>query len=225
MMTSNNDLSTPLLGNRLPRHHERDDEQDAEYDEEVCMIGHADSSQEVSQDEQSSAADDESPSSWWFANCVLALVVSTLLFCQFGIAFHMFPAEATAGLCWSEVSYSIVLYAIVAALYRESVKDCDMYMADTCYSITVLLFEILMDTILGLVLFDKVVAAFWLLQCGILFLAVATATSNTAAMKIRLLLSVSVTPSTSSTAADDTTRPISSNLKTTINSLHSAQMV
>jgi hypothetical protein len=224
MMTSTNDLSTPLLGN-LPRHHERDDEQDAEYDEEVCMIGHADSSQEESQDGQSSAAGDESPSSWWFANCVLALVLSTLLFCQFGIAFHMFPAEATAGLCWSEVNYSIVLYAIVAALYRQSVKDCDMYMADTTFYSIIFLPEILMDTILVLVLFYKVVAAFWLLQCGILFLAVATAAS-----KIRLLLSVSVsvTPSTSSTAstaADDTTRPISSNLKTTTNSLHSAQMV
>jgi hypothetical protein len=223
MMTSTNDLCTPLLGN-LPRHERRGDEQDAEYDEEVCMIGHANSSQEESQDEQTRAgAGDESPSSCWFSNCLLALVVSTLLFCQFGIAFHMFPAKATAGLCWSEVNYSIVLYAIIAALYRQSVKDCDMFMSDTFYSVTVLLPEILMDTILGLVLFDKVVVAFWLLQCGILFLAVASAASK------MQLLSVSITPSTSSTAstADDiTTRPISSDHhKTARNSLRAAQMM
>jgi hypothetical protein len=83
--------------------------------------------------------------------------------------------------------------------------------------------EILMDTILGLVLFDKVVVAFWLLQCGILFLAVASAASK------MQLLSVSITPSTSSTAstADDiTTRPISSDHhKTARNSLRAAQMM
>jgi hypothetical protein len=155
-MTSTNDLSSPLLGN-LPRHeheHERG-EQDAEYDEEVCMLDHDSSSQEDSQDQQ--------------INCALAIVMSALLFLQFGIPFYMSPAEATECLRWSVVNYSIVLYVIAATLYRQSVKDCDI--SDMFYSATLLLPEILMDVMLCLVLFDKVVAAFLVLQFGILCLA------------------------------------------------------
>jgi hypothetical protein len=219
-MTSTSNLSIPLLGN-LPREHERDEQDAADYDEEVCMIlVHEDSSQQEEYQQNEQSSDHESPSSWWFANCALALVVSALLFLQFGIAFHMFPAAATAGLRWSVVNYSIVLYAIVAALYRQSVKDYDTFLSDASYSPTVLLPELLMDTMLCLILFDKVVAAFWLLQCGIvLFLAVSVAAS-----KIRLVLIA-----TRSTSTDDDTyihtmtRPISSNRKTT-NSPRTAQI-
>jgi hypothetical protein len=217
-MTSTNELFTPLLGN-LPRHEapappREDDEQDEEeYDDKVCMIlGGRNSSQEEefqAENEQSSGAGDESERFFWCSNWTLVLFVSALLFQQFGIAFHMFNVEAVTGLRWSVVKYSIVLYAIVAPLYRASVKDCydditmHTVMTDAFYSAIVLLPEILMDTMLGLILFDRVVAAFWLLQFGTLFLAASVVVSS-----IWLVLVAKRSSSTSAAAAtddDDTT--------------------
>jgi hypothetical protein len=226
-MTSTNELFTPLLGN-LPRHEapappREDDEQDEEeYDDKVCMIlGGRDSSQEEesqAENEQSSSAGDESERFFWCSNWTLVLFVSALLFQQFGIAFHMFNVEAVTGLRWSVVKYSIVLYAIVAPLYRESVKDCydittKTMMSDAFYSATVLLPEILMDTMLGLILFDRVVAAFWLLQFGTLFLAVSVVASS---IWLLLVATRSSSTSTAATDDDDTTGPMISNHRKTL---------
>jgi hypothetical protein len=121
-MTFTNDLSNPLLGNlsrrELELEHEHD-EQYAEYDEEVCMRGSKsivhNSSQEESDNERSS---DECQSNWWFDGCsLLSIFVSTLLSLQFGMALYKSPVEATTGLSWW--NYCIVLYVIVAALYRQ----------------------------------------------------------------------------------------------------------
>jgi hypothetical protein len=183
-MTFTNDLSTPLLGN-LPRReleHERG-EQYAEYDEEVCMLRSSKSivhvsSQEDSENEQSS---DECQTNWWLDSCSLvSIFVSTLLSLQFGMAFYASPVEATTGLRWSEVNYCIVLYVIIAAIYRQSVIDCDI----SC-PLTLILPVILMNNMLFLVLFDEVVAAFFLLLGSMLCLA-----AFTVASKIQLLFLV-----------------------------------
>jgi hypothetical protein len=179
-MSSTNDISIPLLRN-LPRHEHKRDEQFADYDEEVCMRGSEsiahDSSPEESHNEKSG---DQSRISWWFDSCVLSIVVCFLVFLQFGIVFYTTPVEATTGLRWSMVIYRIVLNVLSTVLYRQSLKDCDM-----SYAATLLLPEILIDTMLYLVLFDKGVATFWLLLAGMLCLALFVA-----ANRIRLLLIV-----------------------------------
>jgi hypothetical protein len=159
-MTSTNDLSAPLLGN-LTQH--ECDERDAEYDDkDGCIscslkIGHDDT--EESEDSQSSSNDEET--------CFLsAFTLHVFLFVQFGMAFSTSPVEATTGLSWSVVNYSIILYAIISAIYRQAIKDCK----PTC-STVVLLPEILIDIMLLLVLFNKVVAAFLVLLVSILCLA------------------------------------------------------
>jgi hypothetical protein len=65
------------------------------------------------------------------------------------------------------VNYCIVLNVIFIALYRQSAKDCGMP-----YAVTLLLPELLMDIMLCLVHFDKVVAAFWLLLGSMMCLTV-----------------------------------------------------
>jgi hypothetical protein len=228
-MTSTNNLSTPLLGN-LPRHEPRDEQDAEEYDEEVCMIlvQHADSSQqeEESQENEPCSDGDESQSDFWCSNCALVLIVFALLFLQFGIAFHTLPAEKTACLRWSVVNYSIVLYALVAPLYRQSVKDYEMCMSDEFYSITALLPEILMDTMLLLILFDRVVAAFWLLHVSTLFLAVFVLAAST--IPVLIVTNTNTSSAFSATDDNDITRSISnssSSKTTTTNSLRTAQIV
>jgi hypothetical protein len=99
------------------------------------------------------------------------MFVYTLLSLQFGMALSKSPVEATLGLSWSVVNYCIALYVIIAALYCQSVIDCDI----SCLS-TLLLTVILINNMLCLVLFDEVVAAaaFLLLVSSMLCLATFT---------------------------------------------------
>jgi hypothetical protein len=184
-MTFTNDLSTPLLGNpsrrelELKLEHERD-EQYAEDDEEVCMRGSKlivhDSSHEEYENEQSS---DKYQTNWWFDSCsLLSMFVSTLLSLQCSMTLNNSTVEATTVLSWSVVNYCIVLYVIIAALYRQSVIYCGI----SCPS-TLLMPIILMNNMLFLVLFNEVVAAFLLLLVSMLCLA-----AFTVARKIRLFL-------------------------------------
>jgi hypothetical protein len=176
-------LSTPLLASQ----HE------GEYDEEVCLRGSKSnddtSSQEGTQDEKS---DSEKQTTWWFASCAISIVVSALLSLEFGIVFYTFPVEvkATTGLCWSLINFCIVLNVIIIALYRQSIKNYGMMP----YAVTLLLPELLMDIMLCLVHFDKVVAAFWLLLGSMMCLTVFVVGS-----KFRLLSVVTSTSTDSDT--------------------------
>jgi hypothetical protein len=161
----------------------------AEDDEEVCMRGSKsnvhDSSQEESANDQSS---DECQTNWWFDICLLlSMFVSTFLSLQFGMVLYnspLPPAEATTGLRWSVVNF--VLYVIIAARYRQSAVKCDISCLSTLPLPTILIYNML---ILFLVLFDELVAVFWLLLGSMLCLA-----AFTVASKIRLFWSSRVRP-------------------------------
>jgi hypothetical protein len=149
MTSTTNDLSTPLLSN-LPHDHERDTE--------GCMP----CSHKLAAADDEESNDDSSQHAGWFDNCGLPAI----LFLQFGMAFSMCQVGADKCLCWSLVHYSIVMFVMAAALYRRSVKDCNL----TC-SVAFLLPEILVAIVMGLVLFGKVVPASLVLMCGMLCLA------------------------------------------------------
>jgi hypothetical protein len=162
-MTSTSDLSTPLLGN-LTQH--ECDEREAEYDEEegclTCFV--YDDNVELEDWKYDSIEEDM---------LFFAFALHALLFVQFGMAFSTFPVEATTGLSWSVVNYSIILYVITTTVYRQVAKDWK----PTC-SAVILLPEILIDGMLFLILFNKVVAAFWFLLVSILCLAFLVVTSS-----------------------------------------------
>lgn len=101
-----------------------------------------------------------------FDRVVVWIILPALLFLQFGMAFYMSNVEAVTGLHWSVVNYSIVLFVITAVLYRQAVVDCKW-----TSSFVILLPEILMDVILGMVLFDKIVMAFLFMLISMLGLA------------------------------------------------------
>jgi hypothetical protein len=156
-MTSTNDLSTPLLGKISQRERDVDDDQ-----EEGCMmcalkIVYDD---EESEDCESSSNDGQSKFSRWFEIVVVEAALPALLFMQFGMAFSRSPVDdSTAGLRWSLCNYSIVLFVITAFHYRQHVY----VFKPPCSKFLILLPEIFMNIILILLLFDKIVAAFWLL--------------------------------------------------------------
>lgn len=183
MTSTNNELSTPLIGN-LPQHeYEYEHARDTDgYDEEDCMDMYATRSlnKVIDNDED----DEESKGDRWFDDRIVLTLLPALLFLQFGGAFYMARGgqQADTGLCWSVVNYSIVMFVIIAALYRRAVKDCNL---TTC-SVVVLMPEIIMDVVLCLVLFGKVVPGFFILLCGNLVLATLVVASN-----IRVLVAVS----------------------------------
>jgi hypothetical protein len=97
---------------------------------------------------------------------VVWIILPALLFLQFGMAFYMSNVEAVTGLRWSVVNYSIVLFVVTAVIYRQAAVDCKW-----TSSFIILLPEILMDVILGMVLFDKIVMAFLFMLLSMLGLA------------------------------------------------------
>jgi hypothetical protein len=107
------------------------------------------------------------------------------------MAFYTSPVEATIGLRWSVVNCCIVLYSIIAALYRHSLIDSDI----SCLS-TLLLPVTLTMNMLFLVLFDEVIAAFLLLLGSMLCLAAFT-------VAIRLLVVIPSTSTIDVTIADN----------------------
>jgi hypothetical protein len=162
---NDNELSTPLLGNLLP-HHENDEEQGYIPSPSLTLAV-------VYDDEEAScqrAAEDESQ---WWGHFVSTIALPTLLFYQFGVAFSMTPVQGTTGLQWSLVSFTIVVFVINAALYRRTLQDCQI----TC-SVAFFLPEILMDTVLGLVLYGQVVPAFMLLASSTVYLPVSALALN-----------------------------------------------
>jgi hypothetical protein len=87
------------------------------------------------------------------------------------MAFSRTPVQGTTALPWSFMNFTIVMFVIAAALYRRTVQDYQI----NCL-VAFFLPEILMETILGLVLYGQVVPAFMLLASSTLcFLVLALA--------------------------------------------------
>jgi hypothetical protein len=103
----------------------------------------------------------------WFDHVVVWIILPALLFLQFGMAFFMSDVEVVTGLRWSVVNYSILLFVATSVLYRQAAVDCKW-----TSSFIILLPEIIMDVILGLVLFDKIVMAFLFMLVSMLGLAI-----------------------------------------------------
>ena len=159
-MTSTNDLSTSLLGN-IPQH------ECEEYDEEEGCLTCFEYDDNVELEDSKFGSIEEDMVFFMFA-------LHTLLFVQFGMAFSTFPVEATTGLSWSVVNYSIILYVITTTVYRQVAKDWKL-----AYSAVVLLPEILIDVMLVLILFNKVVTAFLFLLFSVLCLTFLVVVNST----------------------------------------------
>lgn len=118
----------------------------------------------LAEDEEQEDEEEES-SSTWTEEFIMWVVLPTLLFSQFGMAFLM-KDERTANMSCTVVNLSIVLFVITSWLYRHACHDAKVK------NILVLLMpEILMDVVLGLVLFNKVALGFMVLLVSMLFLS------------------------------------------------------
>jgi hypothetical protein len=160
-----NELSTPLLGKR-PQH-ESDEEQGCILDPSVTLaIVYDDEEKESCR----KAAQDESQ---WRKPFIDMVVLPALLFLQFGMAFFMSPVEATTGLQLSVVNYSIVIFVVNAALYRQTVQDFQI----ACL-VARLLPEIIIGTVMGLVFCCQIVPAFLLLMSSMLCMALFVVVSS-----------------------------------------------
>mmetsp|Transcript_10212 Transcript_10212/g.19599 ORF Transcript_10212/g.19599 Transcript_10212/m.19599 type:complete len:194 (+) Transcript_10212:90-671(+) len=105
---------------------------------------------------------------------IMWVILPTLLFSQFGMAFLMHDVR-TSSLSFTVVNISIVLFVVTAWLYRHACADVKIQ------TIALLLLpEILMDVVLGLVLFNRVELGFMVLLVSMLclssFVVISTAT-------------------------------------------------
>jgi hypothetical protein len=160
MTSTTNELSAPFLSN-LPKH-----EQDADVGEGCMPCSSLESVADNDGDKESK--NDSSQYAWWFENCVACVILPALLFLQFSMTFYMWcRVGTTTGLHWYLVNYSIVMFVIIASLYRRAIKDRNL-----TYSAVLLLPEILVSIVMDLVLFGKVLSAFLILLSSMLCLAV-----------------------------------------------------
>lgn len=81
------------------------------------------------------------------------VLLPCLLFIQFGMPFYIHD-KATASLSWSLVNFVIVLYVAAVWIYRQACLDSNIGSV-----IMLLLPELLMDIVLALILFNRVVLA------------------------------------------------------------------
>ena len=171
-MSAAEGLSEPLLGDSQQEREEYDynvdlNDEVREADEEHggCLGCHVSIVFE-DDDDESRCNGKQGKVFSWFDHVVVWIILPALLFLQFGMAFYMSNVEAVTGLRWSVVNYSIVLFVVTAVLYRQAAVDCKW-----TSSFIILLPEILMDVILGMVLFDKIVMAFLFMLLSMLGLA------------------------------------------------------
>lgn len=117
----------------------------------------------------------EDPSEWsWTDSFVMWFILPTLLLSQFGMAFMMHD-ERTSNMSWTIVNVAIALFVMTAWLYRHTCHDANIK------KIGILLMpEILMDVVLGLVLFDQVSLGFMVLLFGMLCLSTFVVVSTAA---------------------------------------------
>ena len=147
-------LQTPLVGTELTS------EEDEESTTVGCAIG---TSYGKEQDDE---GEEDDISFTCCDNIIVCIVLPTLLFVQFAMAFKTGGEALRKVLDWSVVNYSIVLFVITSWLYRSACRDCKIR-----NSILLLLPEIIVDVILGLVLFDKTAVGFMVMLCSMLALA------------------------------------------------------
>lgn len=135
------------------------DKNELDYEHHVSTI-----SEEVEEEENSICSED----------FIMWVILPSLLFSQFGMAFLMHDARTTS-LSFTVVNISIVLFVVTAWLYRHACADANIQ------TIALLLLpEILMDVVLGLVLFNQVELGFLVLLVSMLclssFVVLSTAT-------------------------------------------------
>jgi hypothetical protein len=159
-----NELSTPLLSKRP--HHESDEEQGCILYPSLTLAIFRDDDDDEGEPCQK-AAEDESQ---WRKLFVGMVVLSALLFLPFGVAISMSPVEATTALQLSAVNYTIVMFVVNAALYRQIVQDFQI----TCL-VARLLPESIIGIVMGLVFCGQVVPACLLLLSSTLCMAVVVA--------------------------------------------------
>jgi hypothetical protein len=146
-------LQAPLLG-------VKPDELDQEHHHRAAVVL-ANDDDVVDYDEE-----EEEHDSYCYDVFIIWVALPVLLFIQFGVAF-LAQDETTRNLSWPVVNVSIVLFALTVWLYRESCIDSKI---TSC--LLVLLPEIILNTVLILVLFNKTPVAFYLLLLGMELLSV-----------------------------------------------------
>jgi hypothetical protein len=156
---NDNEPSTPLLSKR-PQH---------KIDEEQGCKPRSSRTMAIAYDDK--VAEDQSQ--WTDTLGVVSIALPALLFMQFGMVFSISPALAGTGLLWSTMNANIVMFVILAALYRQTVQDLQI-----TYLVTRLLPDIICGTILGLVFCDQVVPALLLLLSSMLCMAVFVAVNS-----------------------------------------------
>jgi len=156
LIASSKILHTPLVGTELTT--------TSEEEEENTMVGCAIG---ISYGKEQDDEDEDDDSSFTCCdNIIVWIVLPVLLFVQFAMAFKTGGEALRQVLSWSVVNYSIVLFVITSWLYRSACRDCKLR-----NSILLLLPEIVVDVILGLVLFDKTVLGFMVMLSSMLGLA------------------------------------------------------
>ena len=152
--TRSAELRKPLLDLQDAAALERSDNIDElDYEHHVSTV-----STEIEEEEEAS-------SSFCSEDFIMWVILPTLLFSQFGMAFLMHDVQ-TSSLSFAVVNVSIVLFVVTAWLYRHACADANVQ------TIALLLLpEILMDVVLGLVLFNRVELGFMVLLMSMLCLS------------------------------------------------------
>ena len=102
--------------------------------------------------------EDEYLESTCWDHVILWFVLPSLLFVQFAISF-LYSDETPHHLQWSTVNWSIGLFVVASYLFRRTLQDHCVGQV-TLDALLFLLPEIIMDVLLGMVLFGYVEAAF-----------------------------------------------------------------
>jgi hypothetical protein len=165
MISSTNDLSTPLLSNHQRK---EDDAKDLKCDEEEGYMPRCLQTKygEELQDSQSSS--DQNEQSCYRCSLLLFVLLHFLILKTFGVALYTSPIWL-----WLNCNIDLILFVIVAYLYKQVIKDCK----PTC-SAVVLLPELLQIIILSVMMFDKFEVALLLMSIGSLCLSLLTAVAS-----------------------------------------------
>ena len=110
---------------------------------------------------------------------ILLLLFPLLLMAQFGMVFANPVADASLTVAWSTVNYVIVMFAVTSWLYRHTLADLQV---SNIFLLVVP--EVLLNVILGLVLWDNAAVGFLGLLVSLFALGLFVAISS-----LRILIS------------------------------------
>jgi len=107
--------------------------------------------------EETQQEDEQPESTWgtWTENCLLA-ILPTLLFIQFGVAYL---TETPPQIHWAIVGFGIMCFIATAVVFRKAFSEPE--------SLIALIPEVLIDVILGLILFEKTELAAMIMFCSV----------------------------------------------------------